>query len=129
MTDPTAIALKTVTLTYGKGYAGKMGNKCWIARIGGTDKQYGLRREFIEPDKVEREHFNRPRTTITMTWDLPVGLYELSQHGERWFRLIAPSKTDGIGSFVVSDARIKAYVAALDDGQDDDAARKASKGL
>ena len=73
----------TRTLRYGKGYSGNSGNRCWIAAIHGTDKQYGLNRTFLDPDKVDREHFNRPRTMVDFTWELDAGLYEASESGER----------------------------------------------
>src|SRR5690606_1425031 len=81
-TDMTVIR----TLRYGKGYSGRLGNRCWAARITGTDNTYGLAREFLEPVSVEREHFNRPRTIVHFSYELEVdGLYELSEEGERWF--------------------------------------------
>src|SRR5690606_18622834 len=73
-TDMTVIR----TLRYGKGYSGRLGNRCWAARITGTDNTYGLAREFLEPVSVEREHFNRPRTIVHFSYELEVdGLYEL----------------------------------------------------
>lgn len=120
----------TRTLRYGKGYTGKIGNKCWIARITGTDKAYALAREFLEPTSVEREHFNRPRTMIDFTFDLEVnGLYELSAEGERWFAMCYRCTDGEIKTAKVSDARVKAWAEALDAGKTDNEARLASKGL
>lgn len=121
----------TLTLRYGKGYSGKLSNKCWAARITGSDKTYGLAREFLEPVKVEREHFNRPRTIVEFTYELEVDcLYELSEGGERWFvGVFADAKTGEIKSMKLSDARVKAWVAALDEGKSKREARIASKGL
>ena len=120
----------TRTLRYGKGYTGKLGNKCWIARITGTDKTYGLLREFLEPSSVEREHFNRPRTMIDFSYELDVnGLYELSAEGDRWFAMCFRNKDGEITTAKVSDARVKAWAAALDAGKTDNEARLASKGL
>lgn len=118
----------TKTLTYGKGYTGKAGNKCWIAKITGTDKQYGLSRSFIEPDSVEREHFNRPRTMITFTYELEHGLYECSSHGDRWFWIVCEGQGDGaVAAFKPSDERVKAMAELMDHGMDFNAARRATK--
>lgn len=121
---------KTRTLRYGKGYTGKTGNRPYVARILGADNHYGLSREFLEPVKVEREHFNRARTMIDMTYELEAdGLYELSEEGERWIVMCYATVEGEIKTGRVSDARLKAWVAALDDGHTDREARLASKGL
>ncbi|MCU0918738.1 MAG: hypothetical protein MUF16_00120 [Burkholderiaceae bacterium] len=120
----------TRTLRYGKGYTGKMGNKCWIARITGTDKVFALSREFLEPTSVEREHFNRARTMIDFSYELEVnGLYELSAEGERWFAMCFTTAEGEIKTAKVSDARVRAWAEALDAGKTDNEARLASKGL
>lgn len=121
----------TKTLRYGKGYSGKQGNKCWIARITGTDNKFGLRREFLEADKVEREHFNRARTIINFYYELEINcLYEVSESGDRWFICVYADKSTGEAkSMRISDARLEAWVAALDEGKGDNEARVASKGL
>lgn len=120
----------TRTLRYGKGYSGKLGNKCWIAEITGSDNSYGLARTFLDPVKVEREHFNRPRTIIEFSYELAVdGLYELSAEGDRWFAMCYATAEGEIKTCKVSDARVKAWVAALDDGKTNREARLASKGL
>ncbi len=115
------------TLRYGMGYAGKMGTKCYVARILGSDTQYGLRREFLEPDKVEREHFNRARTMVNFTWQLEAGLYELSEGGERWIVLVRPSKAAGLKAVRPTDERAKAMIALMDGGASFDEAREATK--
>lgn len=121
----------TLTLRYGKGYSGKLSNKCWAARITGSDKTYGLAREFLEPVEVKREHFNRARTIIEFSYELEVDcLYELSEGGERWFVGCWTHKDTGeVVTGRVSDARVKAWVAALDEGKTNREARLASKGL
>jgi hypothetical protein len=116
----------TKTLRYGKGYTGKSGNKCWIARINGTDRWYGLSRDFLEPAKIEREHFNRPRTMIDMTWELEPGLYEASQDGDRWFLLVVPKNDGSITAFQPTEERMKKILALMDDGIDFNSARKAT---
>lgn len=118
----------TRTLRYGKGYAGKLGNKCYIARITGTDRQYGLARDFLEPTKVEREHFNRPRTIIEFTYELQAdGLYEISEEGERWIIGCIPQQGGELKTFRLDDRTIKAWVAALDAGMPAKEARRAGR--
>lgn len=114
------------TLKYGKGYTGKLSNKCWVARIAGTDKKYGLAREFIEPDSVEREHFNRPRTIINFSWSLDVGLYEYSEQGDRYF-FVVNVKDGEYKAFRPSDERVKAMAMLMDGGMSAEDARKATR--
>lgn len=114
------------TLRYGKGYSGKMSHKCWVASITGTDKQYGLVRDFIEPTKVEREHFNRSRTMIDFTWDLDDGLYEMSEGGDRWFLIVCHKDGKQI-KFVPTEERVKAMVALMDQGKSFEDARIATR--
>jgi hypothetical protein len=121
----------TKTLRYGKGYSGKLGNKCWIASITGTDNTYGLKRVWLAPSKVEREHFNRPRTIVNFSYELEAnGLYELKEEGERQFVGTFDDKDSGTVKWMrLSDARVKAWAAALDEGKSNSEARVASKGL
>jgi len=127
----TARTTTTRTLRYGKGYSGKLGNRCWAARITGTDDHFGFAREFLEPARVEREHFNRSRTIVHFSYELELdGLYELSEEGERWFVGVWPHKDSGepvCGR--VSAERARAWARALDEGKSGREARLASKGL
>lgn len=116
----------TRTLRYGKGYAGKMGNKCWIAAITGSDKRYALSRDFIAPDQVEREHFNRPRTMINFSYELAVGLYEQSEGGEREFFAVWIKGSAHVVTRLNED-RVKAMVALMDTGKTAEEARIATK--
>ena len=119
---------KTLRLRYGKGYSGKMGNKCWIARITGSSKEYGFRRQFLEADNVEREHFNRSRTMINLSYQLDDGLYEISEAGERWIILVwGGSDQQEPKIFRPTHDRIAAIVALLDEGMEFDAARRQTK--
>lgn len=117
----------TITLTYGKGYTGKTGNKAWVARINGTDDKMGLDREFLDAESVEREHFNRPRTMINLTWELECGLYERSEHGERKIFMVYPHKDGHAAKCSVSDDRLKAMLVLMDEGMTGEEARKATK--
>lgn len=120
----------TRTLRYGKGYTGKLGSKCWVARITGTDQAYGLAREFLEPVAVEREHFSRPRTMVNLSFNLEVnGLYELSAEGDRWFAACVRTADGGVKATKVSEARVRTWAEALDAGLSDNDARLASKGV
>jgi len=114
------------TLKYGKGYSGRLGNKCWVASITGTDQQYGLAREFLEPDSVEREHFNRPRTIINFRWQLGVGLYECSEGGDRSF-FVVNVKDGEHKAFRPGDERVKAMAMLMDGGMSAEDARKATQ--
>lgn len=105
----------TKQLTWGKGYSGKTGNKCWVAQIDGKDNKFGLSRSFVEADTVEREHFNRSRTTITFTYELPVGLYEISQHGERSYCIVWTDNRGTYKAFTPTDDRVKEMVNLMDD--------------
>ena len=115
------------TLRFGKGYTGKMGNKVWIARITGTNPKSNFEREFLEADKVEKEHFNRARTMVDLTWELEQGLYEASENGERWFFMVAPHKDGSEKSFGVTHDRTREMAKVMDDGLGFDEARKATK--
>lgn len=118
------------TLRYGKGYSGKLANKCWVARIGGSSKEFGLTREFLEPVKVERASFTNPRTIVIFSFELEQDqLYELRAEGERWIVMCYEAVDGSLKTAKLSDARIKAWVAALDGGMTGGEARVASKGL
>jgi hypothetical protein len=70
-------------LSWGRGYSGKMGNKCWVAKIKGIDEEYKFDRTFLDADRVEKEHFGRQRTIINFYYNLEDGLYEQSEKGEK----------------------------------------------
>jgi hypothetical protein len=115
-----------MTLTYGKGYSGNAGHKCWIAKILGSDNQFGLQREFLDADKVERQHFNRARTMIDFTFLLEEGLYESSERGEREFFIVFLKKDEACWTRI-NDDRVKAIASLLDEGKTFTEARKATK--
>lgn len=119
--------MATKTLRYGRGYAGKMGNKCWIARITGSDKKFGLAREFVEPASVEREHFNRPRTMIDFRYHLDAGLYEYSEGGDRAFLVVWRNAAGAWKMFRPTEDRIKQMLALMDGGMTAEEARVATK--
>ena len=117
-------------LRYGKGYAGKLGSRCWIAEIVGSHRTYGFDRIFLQPVKVERENFNRPRTIVNFSYELTADrLYEISAEGRRWYEMCYQTREGEITTAKVSDERAKAWVAALDAGKTCAEARLASEGL
>lgn len=117
----------TRTLSWGRGYTGKSGNKCWAARIIGTDATYGMRREFLDADKVERDHFGRERTMIRFSYTLAKdGLYELCENGERWY--VTVFERDGeIISGKVNAERARVWAELLESGSSAADARINSK--
>lgn len=110
------------TAQYGKGYSGARGNRAWVAAIEGKDQKFEFRRTFVESAKVEREHFNRDRTMVTLTWELPVGLYEVSEAGDRRFIFVQSDRF-----FTVPPKRAEKIAAMLDDGVSANEARKATR--
>jgi len=115
---------KTISITQGIGYTGKMGNRAWIAEITGTDSQYGLSREFIDADDIERDHFGRRRYIRTYHYELGPGLYEVCEHGDRWFRIVW---ADGSKWAVIAADRAEAIAKMMDGGAEYEAARRATK--
>lgn len=94
-----------ITLRHGQGYRGKLGNKCYVAWITGTDPQYGLARVFIDATRVVREHYNRPRTMVNYTYDIEPGrLYEIAEEGVRRYH---------DGERYLTDGEVAARLAAL----------------
>jgi hypothetical protein len=130
MTQQTTQQTIDRTLRYGQGYTGKLGARCYAARITGTDSRYGLARQFVEPTNVEREHYRRARTMVECTYALVAdGLYELSAEGERWIVGVLPQQDGTLRICRLGDARIKAWIAALDAGLAPEEARRASRAV
>lgn len=121
--------MMAITLEYGKGYAGKMGSKCWVAEISGSDRTgpFGLARTFLDPGKVEKEHFNRARTMVKFTYRLPIGLYEASEGGERYFFVVWASADGTFGWTRIREDRVKAMIALMDGGMSANDARRATR--
>lgn len=126
--DNTMTTTMIRTLERGIGYSGKHGEKCWIARILGSDATYGLSRDFLTPATVKRDRFSARKYTLSYSYELEMdGLYELSADGARWFAMCFRATDGEVKTAKVSDARIKAWVAALDAGMSDADARRTSK--
>ena len=116
------------TLRWGKGYAGKLGKRCWVARITGTESQYGFSRDFLSAEKVERAHFNRSRTIVNFSYALTPGLYELCAESEHWYLIVWTKKDGEIKAFRPDEIRVAAIAALLGAGEDFDSARRATRG-
>ena len=116
----------TRTLRQGIGYTGRLGQKAYMARIIGTDPQYGLRREFLDAAKVERDKFNSAKYVRTYTHELTEGLYERQSEGDRDYVLIF-CREGQWGYNTPSDERIAAIAALMDDGTSAHDARVATK--
>lgn len=116
-----------ITLTHGIGYRGKMGERCYIASITGTDPRFDLARTFLDATEVERDSFTRARYTRSYHYDVPVGLYEISEHGERRY-LIVWTKRDGtVARFNPPDQRVRQMARLMAGGMSADEARRETK--
>jgi len=136
----TTDATTTIRQRRGVGYAGHLGQRAYLARITGTDPHYGLQREFLSADRVERDHFGwriisavwgptvRSRYIVTLSYEVGPGLYEEQSEGDRRI-LMAWSRRDGSVTWtsISSDARIAAMLRLMDRGESFDDARRATK--
>ena len=133
-TDTTTTAApepRGIRLQYGKGYMGKLRHRCWVAELTGTDKRYHYARTFLDPDRVESKHPGRSRTMVHFEFSLqPDRLYQISEAGESWVVMTyTDSKTNRVLSARLSEARLQAWLAALDSGATGREARLSTKGL
>jgi len=117
----------TLTLTQGIGYAGKRGQRAYVAAITGTDPTYDLGRDFLDPSTVERDHFGRSRYTRTYTYDLAPGVYEVSEHGERWHIAIWTAPGSETKRTTLTADRVQQIARLMDDGLTAEAARLATR--
>ena len=80
----------------GKGnYKGAMGKPSYIARVNGTNRRYGMDREFVDPSETEMErnrHGNiKGKGIAKHTYKLDNGLYEVKEYGKKSYITV----TDG----------------------------------
>lgn len=116
-----------LTVRWGRGYRGALGNKPWVARICGTDPRYGLERKFLEPESVRRERFDRERTIVEFSYRLaPDTLYEVSEAGDRRFILAAAEDGGGLTVKEIDTQSAKAFALALATGKPAAEARQAA---
>ena len=118
----------TQMLQYGVGYTGKLGRRSWTASITGTDTEYGLARDFLDADRVERRKFSSTRSLVDLYWELDPGLYEESDNGERSYFLVTPTKSGDIDAIVIADERAYAIARLLDSGLEFNQARVQTRG-
>ena len=118
----------TLQLKYGKGYAGKYGNKCWVASITGTSETKRLERDFLEADKAEQRalqstpHDGHPDLEPALE-----GLYERSEAGDRTYFFVYRNAGDLTRCTISDEERVIAMAKLMDDGQTFEAARLATK--
>lgn len=117
----------TLRIDQGIGYSGKHGSRAYVARIVGTSDRFDLDREFIDADKVERDHFGRAKYTRTYIHHLPAGLYEVSEGGSRRYLIVWLRRDGKIGATNPDAARAMAIAALLEAGETFEAARLATK--
>lgn len=119
-------AKDTLTVRWGRGYRGALGNRPWVARICGTDPRYGLERKFLEPEFVRRERFDRERTIVEFSYRLaPDTLYEVSEAGDRRFILTA-AEDGGLTVKEIDTQSAHAFALALATGKPAAEARQAA---
>lgn len=131
------MSTETVTVKINKsiGYSGIKSGKSYIAQISGTDDTYIFTREFIDTEATDRAEMFRCRRKRKGTWveaaALPVGLYEISEHGERRY-IVVWHKTSGtpplgIVKTNISDDRATKMAILMDGGKTCEEAREATK--
>ena len=124
--------METVTFKIEKsiGYSGKRSGKSYIAKITGTCKQYIFQRSFEDTECEDKDEMFAARRKRKGSWieaaALEAGLYEISEHGEREYRIIF-AKSDKMVWMKVSVERATKIALLMDDGETFDAARSATK--
>ena len=117
----------TITQRYGIGYRGKLGERPWLARLTGTESRFGRRREFLDADRVTRDHWNRARYIRTLAYNLGPGLYEEQSEGNRRMCMVWVRQGETTWTSRISDERVDAMLALMDAGEEFDAARRATR--
>jgi hypothetical protein len=118
--------MKTVGLSIRKsrGYTiGKRSLKSYIARINGSDEQYGFSREFMERTGVEGDPH---RGTWIEHFDLEPGLYEVQEYGVRRYAVVYCNGNEVEYSFC-EITRAQQIVQLLDEGMQFDVTREATR--
>jgi len=114
-----------LTMEWGRGYTGKMGNRCWVRSISQSATDYSMESEFIGATKVVKEHFGRQRTMIAFTYCLAPGLYQQEEGGERNY-FVAWDKKGETQAKDISDERAHAMIALMGSGSSVEEARRAT---
>lgn len=101
-----------------------LGYRPWLARITGLDAKYGLARDFLESYVVNPSRSGR---TGVHAWEIDVGLYQRGGTKRDDGLFIVWRKDGQLFRTTVDMARAQAIARLLDEGQDFEAARKATK--
>lgn len=111
----------TLSFTFHNHY----GYKTWMARIDGSDSQYGLSRSFLRRETTSSRSGKSGDTTFTI--DEP-GLYEVggNKH-DNGFRLFWIKNDGSMGWNHCSEDRRKAIIRLMDDGASFEEARLATR--
>jgi hypothetical protein len=122
---------RTVEIEMSKGYSGKIANfaKGWIAKITGTDEQYGLKRDFLKGTPTTDAPFRKSKCQWIDAYELVEGLYERLEGGERSFVTVF-ERADGTMACVRCDAdRAMQIAEMMEDGVEFEYARVATTEL
>lgn len=116
----TKANMNTIRIT---AYA-HLGYRPWLARITGSDPQYGLARDFLRPTECSRSRSGR---TGEQTWEIDVGLYQRGGTKRDDGLFIVWRKDGQLFRLTVDMARAQAIARLLDEGKDFETARQATK--
>lgn len=126
--------METVTLKIEKslGYGGKRSGKSYIAHVTGTDDRYIFAREFVATEATDRAEMFAARRKRKGTWieaaAVEAGLYEISQQGEREYKIVYFHKDkNAMAVYCIDVDRATRIALMLDEGAEFDAARLATK--
>lgn len=92
-----------------------LGYRPWLARITGSDSQYGLSRDFLRPTEYSRSRSGHPDE---QAWEIDVGLYQRGGTKRDDGLFIVWRKDGQLFRLTVDMARAKAIARLLDEGKD-----------
>lgn len=99
------------------------GRRPWIARITGTDADYGMSRSFVDGRIVRST-----RRTSELLFSIAVpGIYQIGQAGSDTGFIVAWRKDGEIEYADTTEDRVRRYAELRDAGKSDKEARKESK--
>ena len=110
----------TYEIEMSKGYTGKAAafSKGWIARIDGTDEQYGLKRVFCKGVANSDAPYRKAKCQWMDVYELEIGLYEILEGGERIFARVYEAETGEIKCGKTSKERAHRIAQMLSEGVD-----------
>jgi hypothetical protein len=124
----------TVRVEHSKGYTGKRSGKSYLARVNGMSKEYGLDREFLEPDDRDYGDSQLYKKSKGSWHEIHTiqpdgGVYDIATHGESVYRVYFPKVKDGkvqlVSSTVQRDELKQAITLLKHAGMDVDELPKA----